>query len=100
MSGYLVRVLALPALALVPGVVTFLRPSWFVRVVAVGGGGAFVLWSWSWFGGTGPGDLGRGGAMILFGPMCVAVLATWVVSATSGRWMRTRRTRRTADHAA
>jgi hypothetical protein len=87
--------LSFVVLALVPGLVSFLRPSWVRIVVVVGVIAAAAIWvSAGFFGGTG--EMDRIDDVLLTGMWVVVMLGLWSMGAWMGQRLRRRRTERAA----
>ena len=90
---------ALLAVAIVPGLIAFLRPSWIWAVLGVGVVLAFAAWSRGWYGDTG--DMSRSGTVILLGLYGIVILVAWIVGAMCGALLRhTLSRRRSGSHPA
>jgi hypothetical protein len=83
---------ALLAVAIVPGLIAFLRPSWIWAILGVGVVLAFAVWSRGWYGDTG--DMSRSGTVILLGLYGIVILVAWIVGGTCGAQLRHRLSRR------
>jgi hypothetical protein len=90
---------ALLTVAIVPGLIAFLRPSWLWAILGVGVVLALAVWSGAWYGDTG--DMSRSGTVIVVGLCAIVILVAWIVGATCGALLRHRSLeRRSGSHPA
>ena len=84
---------ALVGVAIVPCLVSFLRPSWIRAIVVFGAIVALTLWIPSWFGEL-AGDADRAAVVLITGVWAIVVLGLWLLGASTGLRFRRRRTAR------